>query len=63
MLSYAARFHLPETSKVAAFIESESRAKVNGGWDKGSVLMALRVSVLQKGKPITKIYHLNHFEV
>lgn len=55
MLSYAARFHLPETSKVAAFIESESRAKVNGGWDKGSVFIALRVSVLQKGKPITKI--------
>lgn len=63
MLNYAAQFHLPETSEVAAFIESESRAKVKGGWDKGSVLMALRVSVLQKGKPITKIYHLNHFEV
>lgn len=63
MLGYAARFHLPETSKVAAFIETESRAKVNGGWGQGKCANGFKVSVLQKGKPITKIYHLNHFEV
>lgn len=51
MLSYSARFHLPETSKVAASIETESRAKVNGAGDKGSVLMALRFQFYKKDNP------------
>lgn len=46
MLGYAARFHLPETSKVAAFIETESRAKVNGGWGQGKCANGFKVSVL-----------------